>query len=64
MKVDSIAFHCFQVVLLYLMTHTSPTIPEAASSRFSVKDTLFLSKAESKWMEEGGGGVVALGAEP
>lgn len=46
------------------MTHRIPTIPEAASSRFSVKDTLFLSKAESKWMEEGGGGVVALGAEP
>lgn len=43
------------------MTHSRPTIPEAASSRSSVKDTLFLSKAESEWMEEGGGGVVALG---
>lgn len=46
------------------MTHSSPTIPEAASSRSSVKDTLFLSKAESERVEEGGGGVVALGAEP
>ena len=46
------------------MTHSSPTIPEAASSRSSVKDTLFLSKVESEWMEKGGGGVVALGAEP
>lgn len=46
------------------MTHSSPTIPEAASSRSSVKDTLFLSKTESEWMVEGGGGVVALGAEP
>lgn len=46
------------------MAHSSPTIPEAASSRFSVKDTLFLSKAESEQVEEGGGGVVALGAEP
>lgn len=46
------------------MTHSSPTIPEAASSRSSVKDTLFLSKAESEWMVEGGGGVVALVAAP
>lgn len=48
----------------YLMTHSGPTIPEAASSRSSVKDTLFLSKAESEQMEEGRGGVVALRAEP
>ncbi len=44
----------------YLMTHSSPTIPEAASCRSSVKDTLFLSTAESELMEKGGGGVVAL----
>lgn len=37
-------------------THSSPTIPEAASSsRSSVKDTLFLSKAESEWMFGGRG---------
>lgn len=46
------------------MTHSRPTIPEAASSRSSVKDTLFLSKAESDWMEESGAEVVALGLEP
>lgn len=46
------------------MTHSGPTVPEAASSRSSVKDTLFLSKAESEWMEGGRGGVEALGAEP
>lgn len=45
------------------MTHSGPTIPEAASSRSSVNDTLFLSKAESERTVEGGGGVVALGAE-
>lgn len=28
-----------------------------------MKDTLFLSKDESEWMEKGGGGVAALGAE-
>lgn len=28
-----------------------------------MNDTLFLSKAESEWTVEGGGGVVALGAE-
>lgn len=45
--------------------HSSPTIPEAASSsRSSVKDTLFLSKAESEWMVVGRGGVPALGPEP
>lgn len=45
------------------MTHSGPTIPEAASSRSSVNDTLFLSKAESERTVEGGGGVVALGEE-
>lgn len=46
-----------------LMTHSSPTIPEAASSRSSVKDTLFLSKAESEQMEGKRGDVAALGVE-
>lgn len=46
------------------MSHSSPTIPEAANSRSSVKDTLFLSKAESELVVQGRGGVVALGAEP
>lgn len=46
------------------MTHSSPTIPEVASSRSSVNDTFLLSKVESDWMEKIGGGVVALGAEP
>lgn len=45
------------------MTHSTLTIPEAASCRSSVKDTLFLSKAEPDLVEKGGGGVAALGAE-
>lgn len=45
------------------MTHSNPTIPDAARSRSSVKDTLFLSKAESEWVEARGGGVVALRPE-
>lgn len=48
----------------YWMTHSNPTIPDAARfSRSSVKDTLFLSKAESEWVEAGRGGVVALRPE-
>lgn len=53
------------VVLRYLIAHSSPTIPEAASSsRSSLKDTLFLSKAESERTVVGRGGVPALGPEP
>lgn len=44
----------------YFVTHSGPTIPEAASSRSSVKDTLFLSKTVSEWTLKGGGGVLAL----
>lgn len=47
-----------------MTTHSSPTIPEAASKKSSLKDTLFLSRAESEWMEERGGGVIALRAVP
>lgn len=37
-----------------MAAHSSPTIPDAASSnKSSVKDTLFLSKAESEWMVGG-----------
>lgn len=53
----------FLFFLCYLITHSSPTIPEAASSRSSVKDTLFLSNAESERTEVGRGGVPALGTE-
>lgn len=54
--------HSTALRFCYSMTHSGPTIPEAASSRSSVKDTLFLSKPESEWVEKGG--VVALAAEP
>lgn len=51
--------------MCHSITHSSPTIPEAASSsKSSVKDTLFLSKAESEWMVVGKGGVPGLGPRP
>ena len=43
--------------------HSSPTIPEAASSRPSLKDTHFLRGEESDGRAQRRGGVSTLGAE-
>lgn len=43
--------------------HSSPTIPEAASSRPSLKDTLILRGGEFDWSKQRGGGMSTLGSE-
>lgn len=45
------------------MTHGSQAVSEG-SRKSSVKDVLFLRRAESEWVEEGGGRVVFCGVDP